>query len=168
MKPLVKQISILVLFAAVAVGGWLAFGQQKSAPEVSVTRLDGQTLNTGALRGKVIFVNFWATTCTTCVGEMPKVIATYNKFAPQGFETVAVAMDYDNPDWVRDYTRKAGLPFTVAIDTRGEAARAFGDIRLTPTSFLIDRKGRIVQQYLGEPDWNALHVRIEQLLAEKA
>ena len=62
MKPLIKQISILVLFAGVAAGGWFAFGQQKSAPEVSVTKLDGQTLNTGALRGKVVFVNFWATT----------------------------------------------------------------------------------------------------------
>ena len=168
MKPLFKQISILILFGAVAAGGWFAFGQQKTAPEVSVTRLDGQALNTSALRGKVVFVNFWATTCTTCVGEMPKVIATYKKYAPQGFETLAVAMDYDNPAWVRDYTHRTGLPFTVALDSKGDAARAFGNIRLTPTSFLVDKKGRIVQQYLGEPDWNTLHARIEQLLAEQA
>ncbi len=168
MKPIAKQLSIFALFAAVAAGGWFAFGQQKSAPNVSVTRLDGQTLTTSALRGKVVFVNFWATTCTTCVGEMPKVIATYNKFAARGFDTVAVAMDYDNPAWVRDYTQRKGLPFTVALDSKGEAARAFGNIRLTPTSFLIDKKGHIVQQYLGEPDWGALHARIEKLLAEQA
>jgi peroxiredoxin len=98
---------------------------------------------------------------------MPKVVATYKKFAPQGFETLAVAMDYDNPAWVRDYAQRAGLPFTVALDSKGDAARAFGGVRLTPTSFLIDKQGRIVQQYLGEPDWDALYARIDKLLAEK-
>ncbi|MCL2657667.1 MAG: TlpA family protein disulfide reductase [Betaproteobacteria bacterium] len=168
MKVPAKQLSILALLAALAAGGWFAFGQQKSAPDVSVTRLNGQTLETSTLRGKVVFVNFWATTCTTCVHEMPKVVATYEKFAPQGFETLAVAMDYDNPAWVRDYVQRAGLPFTVALDSKGDAARAFGGVRLTPTSFLIDKQGRIVQQYLGEPDWNALHAHIDKLLAEKA
>jgi len=77
-------------------------------------------------------------------------------------------MQYDNPDWVRDYTRRSGLPVTVAMDRDGRAAKAFGDVRLTPTSYLIDRKGRITVQYLGEPGWDALHARIERLLADPA
>ncbi|WP_341676888.1 TlpA disulfide reductase family protein [Niveibacterium sp. SC-1] len=168
MKSLIKPVGIVALLGLVATAGWFAFGQHAPAPDVAVTRLDGQTLNTGALRGKVVFVNFWATTCTTCVKEMPEVVATYRKYADQGFETLAVAMSYDNPAWVRDYKERAGLPFTVAQDLSGKAAEAFGDVRLTPTSYLIDRKGRIVQSFLGEPKWDSLHAQIERLLAEPA
>ena len=98
-------------------------------------------------------VNFWATSCITCVGEMPKIIETYNKYHGQGFETIAVAMSYDPPNYVLNYTEKNKLPFKVALDIRGDLARSFGDIRLTPTTFIIDKRGNIVKQYLGEPDF---------------
>ena len=166
MTPRLKQITLVALFGLLAVGAWLAFGQARPAPEVTVTRLDGQVLNTSSLRGKVVLINFWATTCTSCVKEMPQMVDTWKKFAPRGYEMVAVAMSYDNPDWVRDYARRTGLPVTVALDASGVAAKAFGDVRLTPTSYLIDRKGNIAAQYLGEPKWDEFHQRIERLLAE--
>jgi peroxiredoxin len=124
---------------------------QPATPDVSFTTLDGQSTRS-ALRGKVVLVNFWATTCTTCVAEMPKLVDTHNKFAP-GFETVAIAMSYDPPDYVRNYAANNGLPFKVALDTSGEAAKGFDDVRLTPTTFLIDKQGRVVQKFLGEPDF---------------
>ena len=139
-----------------------------AAPDVSFTTLDGQTTRLSALRGKVVLVNFWATTCTTCVGEMPKLVETYQRFAPKGFETVAIAMSYDPPDYVRNYAAKAGLPFKVALDARGEAARGFEEVRLTPTTFLLDKQGRVVQKYLGEPDFPKLHALLEKLLADPA
>ncbi len=168
MNRISKQLSIVALFALLALGGWFAFGRERPAPDVAVTRLDGQPLRMADLKGKVVLVNFWATTCTTCVKEMPRMVDTWRKYAPRGYEMVAVAMPYDNPDWVKDYTRRTGLPVTVAIDRNGNAAKAFGDVRLTPTSYLIDRKGRIVVQYLGEPGWDALHARIERLLTDPA
>ncbi|MBS0367895.1 MAG: TlpA family protein disulfide reductase [Proteobacteria bacterium] len=142
--------------------------QQAAAPDVSFTTLDGQTRQLSSLKGKVVLVNFWATTCTTCVAEMPKLIETYNKFAPKGFETVAIAMDYDPPEYVRNYAQKNGLPFTVALDSGGKAAKGFEDVRLTPTTFLLDKQGRIVQKYLGEPDFAKLHALLDKLLAEPA
>ncbi|RTL37387.1 MAG: TlpA family protein disulfide reductase [Rhodocyclaceae bacterium] len=142
--------------------------QQAAAPDVSFTTLDGQTSQLSSLKGKVVLVNFWATTCTTCVAEMPKLIETYNKFAPKGFETVAIAMDYDPPEYVRNYAQKNGLPFTVALDSGGKAAKGFEDVRLTPTTFLLDKQGRIVQKYLGEPDFAKLHALLDKLLAEPA
>ncbi|MGC3962572.1 MAG: TlpA disulfide reductase family protein [Rhodocyclaceae bacterium] len=162
-----KLVIGLVAVLAVAVGAY-AFLKPTVAPEVSLTTLDGRTVTTQSLRGKVVLVNFWATTCTTCMAEMPKVIDTYKRFSPKGFETVAVAMDYDNPAWIKDYTARAKLPFTVGHDTTGSVARAFGDVRLTPTTFLIDKRGRIVQQYLGEPDFPKLHALLDKLLAEPA
>lgn len=139
-----------------------------TAPDVSFTTLDGQTSKLSALKGKVVLVNFWATTCTTCVAEMPKLVDTYNKFAPRGFDTIAVAMSYDPPEYVRNYSRQNGLPFKVSMDASGEIAKGFQEVRLTPTTFLLDKQGRVVQKYLGEPDFPKLHALLEKLLAEPA
>ena len=139
-----------------------------AAPDVSFTTLDGQTSRLSALRGKVVLVNFWATTCTSCVAEMPKLVETHRKFAPRGYETVAIAMNYDPPEYVRNFAARKGLPFTVALDTTGEAAKGFEEVRLTPTTFVIDRQGRIVQKFLGEPDFPKLHALLDKLLAEPA
>ncbi|MEB0233413.1 TlpA disulfide reductase family protein, partial [Undibacterium sp. 10I3] len=75
-------------------------------------------------KGKVTLVNFWATSCVTCVAEMPKVIATYEKYKAQGYDTVAVAMSYDPPAYVVNYAQTRKLPFKVAIDNTGAVARA--------------------------------------------
>lgn len=159
----VAVIAILATLVAV-LGGLLILSQKPDAPDVTVATLNGQALSLKALRGKVVLVNFWATTCTTCVGEMPKMVDIYKTYSPQGYEMVAIAMDYDRPDWVLNYTQQHALPFKVALDLKGEAAQAFGGVRLTPTSFLIDKQGRIVQQILGEPDFTSMRKQIEDLL----
>lgn len=160
----------ILLVAAAAAGFVLysAFFGKTAAPPVTFVSLQGEKITTADLRGKVVLVNFWATTCTTCVAEMPALADTYKRFSGQGFETVAIAMNYDPADYVRNYASKNGLPFTVGLDTTGDAARGFEEVRLTPTSFLIDRKGRIVQKFLGAPDFPKLHADIEKLLAESA
>jgi peroxiredoxin len=130
--------------------------------------LDGTKHSTEAMKGKVTLVNFWATSCTTCVAEMPQVIATYNQFKSQGFDTVAVAMSYDPPSYVVNYAQTRALPFKVAIDNTGAVAKAWGDVKLTPTTYLVNKRGDIVKRYVGAPDFAALHKLIGQLLAEKA
>src|SRR3546814_11048392 len=72
--------------------------------------------------------------------------------SPKGFETIAVAMQYDPANYVKYYADTRKLPFTVAIDAQGEIAKAFGDVKLTPTSFLIDKEGHIIKRYLGNYD----------------
>ena len=161
-----KWIAGLAAITFVAVAGWLILSQKKTAPDVTVATLKGDKLSLSQLHGKVVLVNFWATSCTTCVAEMPKLVDTYNTFAARGYTMVAVAMDYDRPDYVLNYATRNNLPFTVALDLKGDAAQAFGGVRLTPTSFLIDKRGRIVQQYLGAPDFPKLHALVDQLLKE--
>ena len=160
-----KILGLLVILA-LAAGFYVSVTQKPQAPDVTVVKLDGSLLKTADLRGKVTLVNFWATTCTTCVKEMPQIVATYNQYHAKGYETVAIAMDYDPADYVANYQRQNALPFTVARDEKGDAAKAFDNVRLTPTSFLLDKQGRIVQKYLGEPDFRALGILIERLLAE--
>lgn len=134
------------------------------APTSTFVLLDGSRLNTEQLQGKVALVNFWATSCTTCVAEMPELINTYTQFKDQGFETVAVAMSYDAPSYVVNFAQTRQLPFKVAIDNTGAVAKAWGGIELTPTTFLIDKHGAIVKRYVGPPDFKELHQLLAQLL----
>ena len=135
-------------------------------PAITLTTIHGEKLTAADFRGKVVLVNFWATSCETCVKEMPKLVANYRKYRDRGFETIAVAMSYDPPNYVLRYAEKNALPFKVALDPMGAAARAFGDVQLTPTTFVIDRRGNIVKRYLGEPDFAELDRLIEGRLAE--
>ena len=128
--------------------------------------LDGSKKSTTDFNGKVTLVNFWATSCVTCVAEMPELISTYNKYKPQGYDTVAVAMSYDPPAYVVNFSETRKLPFKVAIDNTGVVAKAWGDVQLTPTTYLVNKRGQIVKQYVGTPDFVALHKLIEKLLAE--
>ena len=164
-----KKLIVAVAAMAIAAGAGVALlTRQPPAPEVRFVTLTGQNFATSELRGKVVLVNFWATSCVACVAEMPKMVEAWRKFSPRGYEMVAVAMSYDHPNLVADFTQKRALPFKVALDTDGAVARGFGDVNVTPTSFLLDRRGRIVKHYVGEPDWNEFHALVERVLAEPA
>lgn len=148
------------------VAGVAGCGGVQAAPESTFVLLDGSKKTTADLKGKVTLVNFWATSCVTCVAEMPKIISTYSKYQGQGYDTLAVAMSYDPPSYVVNYAQTRKLPFKVAIDNTGAVAKAWGDVQLTPTTYVVNKRGEIVKQYVGEPDFAALHQLIEKLLAE--
>jgi len=157
----------LALAVAVGVGAWVAWGSgQSPAPESTFVLLDGSRQTTADLRGKVTLVNFWATSCTTCVAEMPDIIATHKKYHAKGFDTLAVAMSYDPPSYVVNFAETRKLPFKVAIDNTGAVAQAWGDVRLTPTTYIVNKRGEIVKSYVGAPNFEELHRLIEKLLAE--
>ncbi len=159
-----KRLSFVavVLCAALALSGC---GQER-APASSFVLLDGSKLSSEQLQGKVTLVNFWATSCTTCVAEMPEIVATYSKYKDKGYDTLAVAMSYDPPAYVVNFTESRKLPFKVAIDNTGANAKAWGDVKLTPTTYLVNKRGEIVKRYVGTPDFAELHRLIEKLLAE--
>lgn len=157
----------VALAAAAAVGTWSLLGSgQSSAPESTFVLLDGSSQTTANLRGKVTLVNFWATSCTTCVAEMPDLVATYQKYHARGFETLAVAMSYDPPSYVVNFAESRKLPFKVALDNTGAVAKAWGDVRITPTTYIVNKRGQIVKTYVGAPNLAELHQLIEQLLSE--
>ena len=153
--------------AALAIGAWFFLASGSSAaPQSTFVLLDGSTRTSADLKGHVTLVNFWATSCTTCVAEMPRIVATYDKYRARGYDTLAVAMQYDPPSYVVNYTETRKLPFKVAIDNTGAVARAWGDVQVTPTTFVVNKRGEIVKRYVGEPDFAELHRLIEKLLAE--
>jgi peroxiredoxin len=166
----IRQLSLIAVLAAILLigGAWLAQFKTSRAPEVHFKTLTGEQFSTRDLRGKVVLVNFWATTCVSCVDDMQHLIETQNRYKAQGFETVAVAMDYDPPNRVLDFAQKHQLPFKVSLDIDGSVAKAFGNVRLTPVSFLIDRRGHVVRRYLGQPDFVQLDALVQRKLREPA
>ena len=158
-----------IVALGLGIGAWLSYsllGASQTAPNVGYTLLDGSVSSTDRLRGKVVLVNFWATSCTTCVHEMPQIVATHEKFKSRGYETLAVAMSYDPPAYVAHFAATRKLPFGVAIDNTGMIAKTLGNVQLTPTSLLLNKRGEIVKRYVGEPDFVALHKLVDKLLAE--
>ncbi|MCA3250168.1 MAG: TlpA family protein disulfide reductase [Pseudomonadota bacterium] len=139
---------------------------RRQVPAVGFTLLDGTPSSTVDLRGQVVLMNFWATTCAACVRKMPQFIELHARYGGQGLATVAVAMPWDPPASVSHFAQTRRLPFGVVIDTQGLVARAFGDVTATPTSFLIDRRGKVAHRHTGEHDFAALGRQIERLLDE--
>jgi peroxiredoxin len=168
MKP-ARYVAATVAALAIGVGAYLSFdagGLRGAAPQVSYTLLDGTKSDTTQLRGKVVLMNFWATTCSVCMQEMPEIVATHEKFKARGYETLSVAMSYDPPASVVRYAETRKLPFGVAIDNTGAIAKTYGNVKATPTTYLINRRGEIVQHYVGAPDFAKLHALVDKLLAE--
>ncbi|WP_454909544.1 TlpA disulfide reductase family protein [Variovorax gossypii] len=162
-----KLLIPTVAASAVLLGAGLLYGtNSSSAPQATFVLLDGTSRTANDFRGKVTLVNFWATSCTTCVAEMPMIVRTHEKYHSRGYDTLAVAMSYDPPTYVVNFASTRKLPFAVALDNTGAAAKAWGDVKVTPTTFLVNKRGKIVKRYVGQPNFGELEKLIEELLAE--
>jgi peroxiredoxin len=169
LRRLVGRLVPLVAIAGLALGlSGCPWDTQAPLPDQPFTQLDGSAHRTTEFKGKVTLINFWATSCSTCVREMPRLMATHQRFKAQGLETLAIAMEYDPPAYVMQFAQSRQLPFRVAIDHTGQLAEAFGKVQLTPTTLVVNKRGEVVKRYVGEPDFEALHALLTQLLAEKA
>lgn len=162
----IKHIVAGVALAAFAgLGAYVYLGEgTQTAPQSQFVLLDGSSKTTRDLQGKVTLVNFWATSCVTCVAEMPQIVATHHKYKDRGYDTLAVAMSYDPPSYVLNFAQSRQLPFNVALDNTGAIAKAWGDVRLTPTTYILNQRGEIVKTYIGQPNFEELHQLIEKLL----
>ena len=161
---------LAVALAALAVGATAVAGYVSSrphaAPDVAFVRMDGSPAHLAQFKGKVVLVNFWATDCPICLKDMPQMVATHQQFSADGYVTLAVAMRYNPPAAVIQYTEAQHLPFIVVIDNMGAVARSFGGVEGTPTAVLINKRGEIVKRYVGEPDFAELRGRVQKLLNE--
>jgi len=160
-KPLLIAVAVLAIAGALV----YALMDKPGAPPSTFTTLEGKTLTLDELRGKVVLVNFWATSCPGCVKEMPDMVEVYKQYKDRGFEIIAVAMSYDPPNYVQSFVQTRQLPFPVALDVNGEHARAFGNVQLTPTSFIIGKDGSILEQKLGEIDFVRLRALLDRELS---
>jgi thiol-disulfide isomerase/thioredoxin len=120
----------------------------------------------GALKGKVVFLNFWATWCGPCRVEMPSMEALYLMYKDRGFEILAVNSGERNPE-VMSFMTNYGLTFPTVLDSDGTVSRSYG-IQAIPTTFLIDREGNMILRLVGSIDWDTpiIHAALELLLEQ--
>ncbi len=135
--------------------------QGAAPPALTFTTMEGKQIRLSDLRGKIVLINFWATSCGICLKEMPDLIRTYQQYRSRGFEVIAVAMHYDKPSDISAYVRKQGLSFPVVFDKDGKLAREFDQVGGTPTTFIIDRSGRRISKTVGIIDFGKLRAFLE-------
>jgi len=162
---------LIVLLATGIFGGlgypWLAASGLRNSPDISLLTVDGATLPLGSLRGRPLLITFWATTCASCVREIPHLADVYEELSPRGLEIIGIAMQHDPPNQVLAMRKARNIPYPVALDLQSAAARAFGNVRVTPTSFLIAPDGHIVFRRTGALDTERLRRDILALLPQQ-
>jgi peroxiredoxin len=157
-----KIISVF-LIAFVAILLFLSL-QTNSVKNLNLITINGQKITSQQLLGKITLINFWATDCPGCINEMPGLIETYNQYKDQGLEVIAVAMYYDPPSRVISFTKNNNLPFPVVLDTNKEIINKFNNVKLTPTSIILDKNGYVINTIIGEIDFNEFNKNLINLL----
>lgn len=164
MKFLTRFLAVLLIgFLGLVV--WVGFTKDNTAASTSeFTTITGTKLALKDLRGKPVLVTFWATSCGSCMKEIPHLVDLYQRFHPKGLELIAVAMAYDPPNQVVAMAKDKSLPYPIALDVSGQHAEDFGGIWGTPTTYLIDKDGKISWDTVGMFEPDELAERIEKLL----
>jgi len=160
---MLKKISIILLIFS-SITFFLISTQLKEVPSIEIITSSGEIISTKDLKGSVYLINFWATDCPGCIEEMPALISTYQKYRNDNFTIIAVSMFYDPPSRVLSYVKKNNLPFPVALDIEKNIINNFNNVKLTPTTIIVDHKGKIINTIIGVLDFKALHKSIDKLL----
>ncbi len=159
------QKKIISLFFGLILIGIVSLSLvKKTINHIDMTTIKGEKISSQNLIGKVYLINFWATDCPGCIKEMPGLINTYNKYKDRNFEIIAVAMFYDPPSRVLNFTKEKSIPFPVVLDVDKKIMSNFKDIKLTPTSVLIDHNGKILNTIIGEINFHQFNKELEKLL----
>lgn len=161
-EMLIASIALVIVLAFAAI--WFMPAGLRQAPPLIGQTLDDRTLTLEQFRGKPVLVTFWATTCPSCIEEMPHLIELYQELHPKGLEIIGVAMSYDSPDRVRAMVQQRQIPYPIVLDSQEHIARAFDNVQLTPTTVLISPDGGIVQYRLGLLDLPKLRETIKAML----
>ena len=135
-------------------------------PNISVNTISGEKIALSSLKGKPALITFWATDCPGCIKEIPHLKAIHADYAAKGVPIIAIAMKHDRPDHVIAMSEAKEIPYKIALDPMGEAAQAFGNVRLTPTTFLIAPDSTIAMHKLGVFDEENMRKQLDKLLTK--
>lgn len=135
----------------------------KQIPDFSFTDIDGQTFTTASYQAKPLLVIFWATDCPGCIQEMPELITLYESYSPEDFSMLGIAMTHDSINHINAMRADKKLPYTITWDKNNQLAQAFGNVRVTPTHFLIAPNGEIVMRKIGSLNTDLIHEKLQTM-----
>ena len=140
--------------------------QRAEAPEFNLPAMEGGSATLADYAGRVLLVNFWATWCRPCRVEMPWFVEFQDAFADRGFAVLGVSVDEGGWDVVRPFLAQGNIDYGMALADTTERLAPFGPITILPTTWLVDRRGRLAATHIGLVDRVAIEADIQELLAE--
>jgi thiol-disulfide isomerase/thioredoxin len=136
----------------------------KIAPDFTLEGLDGKTVKLSDFHGKAVLLNFWATWCGPCKIEMPWFVDLQKQYGPQGLEIIGVAMDDSGKESIQKFAKEMGVNYTI-VQGREAVGDAYGGVLGLPTSFFIDRSGKIIDSSAGLISRSEIEDNIKKALA---
>ena len=140
-----------------------ATDDREAAPVWTLSDVNGNPVSSESFKGKVVVVDFWTTWCPPCREEIPHYVEMQKQLGPEGLVIVGISLDARGPSVVKPFMEKFGINYTVVMDD-GEVSEAFGGIEAIPTTFVIDRQGRIASKKIGYETREQFQRRILPLL----
>lgn len=164
-----RLVGLLILSTVIVTALYFIIENEQMIPsDTDFKIIDGRRLSPAHLQGKPVLIDFWSTSCKSCIQELPDLIAIYNEFSSEGLEIIGVTMPYDRPDIVLELTERHQIPYPIALDVTGEISQAFGNITMTPTYFLITPEGNIAVKVVGMIDPDKLRGSIKTMLQRQS
>jgi thiol-disulfide isomerase/thioredoxin len=133
------------------------------APDWALKDLNGKTVKFSDFRGKVVILDFWATWCAPCRVEIPHFMELQKQYGPKGLAVIGISLDEQGPAVVKKFVKQFGVNYPVVMGNQ-KVAEAYGGIIAVPTTFVIDRQGRIASQHMGYTDKATFEKEIQSLL----
>lgn len=178
-----KRDPVILIVVAVVISLMLVFGIQKTrhsafqpggagklqgqlAPDFSLASVDGPTLKLSDYRGKAVLLNFWATWCEPCKIEMPWFVDMQKKYGPQGLQILGVAMDDAGAKEIGEFAKKLGVNYPIVLGKEAVGDQ-YGGLPYLPSTFYIDRKGKVVDRIYGLVSRSEIEADIQKALGSQ-
>jgi len=165
----VGAVVAVMLFAGIHSAHNLASGPRNEhlmggiAPDFDLKAIDGSSLKLSSLRGKAVLLNFWATYCEPCKVEMPWFVELQKQYGPQGLQVVGVAMDDASTGDILAFARKMGVNYPILLGQES-VGQSYGGIPVLPTTFFVDRNGKVIAREFGLQSRSVFVEHIKQAL----
>ncbi len=158
MKKLISAALLTALILTLSVAGLAMGGKPQVQPGImaldfSQKTLDGNREMLSLHRGKIVFLNFWASWCPACRSELPSIQRLNQKMVGKSFVLLTVAVDQGGELALRPFMKQNNLLFPVIIDSDGYLSNQYGVVNI-PTTFIIDKNGRIIDKVIGSREWD--------------
>jgi peroxiredoxin len=177
-----RRDPVILIVVAMVISAMLVFGIQRAhksrvltpagklqgqmAPDFTLNTPDGKTMKLSDFRGKAVLLNFWATWCEPCKVEMPWFVDLQNKYRPQGLQILGVAMDDASPGEIQSFAQKLGVNYPVLLG-KEEVGTEYGGLEYLPSTFYIDRRGKIVDHVFGLVSRSEIEADIQKALDQQ-